>query len=638
MSTKKLQIIGSLGNNDADTLDGKHAIDFASATDFEELKTLVGDVAVSKQIDTAIQESVETKMNKHNPEGTGSFSLNRKSDTQIGEYSFAEGYNNTASNTYSHAEGENTVASGISSHAEGGSCEARGDYSHAEGCNNGDTKTTTSGIGAHAEGRGTTASGSGSHSEGVGTAASKEGSHAEGKGTTSNGEASHAEGNGTVSSALGTHAEGVRAQATANASHAEGMDTIASDSSAHAEGYNTRAQGDASHSEGNSTVSSGNSSHAEGKLSTASGNFSHAEGHNTSSTGEASHTEGRYTNAVGVGSHAEGGYLRQCFLEGTAGRYKVYDSKTTEMPSWLSGYYYDAGEESAIDGQPMEGVKIYNDNYEHIGTITKTFSVTGDDLYIIVEGITDTLTVDSESIFLIAWSKAEGTSSHSEGGGLAIGNFSHAEGSMTWAAHQSHAEGHMSASMNTGSHAEGIRTRAHGQASHSEGNKTFAKGKASHAEGYDTQANGDYSHVQGRYNIVDENNAYAHIVGNGTDSISRSNAHTIDWNGMGWFAGGLKVGGTGQDDEAAQEIVTKDYVVELVGDTKVSEQISAAIQESVADWSQTDPAAVDYIKNKPDIAIDDEIIDLLMQEDMLPAITDSDGSLLSDEGDNILLW
>ena len=167
------------------------------------------------------------------------------------------------------------------------------------------------------------------------------------------------------------------------------------------------------------------------------------------------------------------------------------------MPSWLNGYYYNSGEESNVAGQPMVGVKIYNGNYQHIGTITKTFSVTGDDLYVMIDGITDTLTVDSELVFLIAWGKAEGLSSHAEGGSLAIGNYSHSEGSMTWAAHQSHAEGHLSASMNTGSHAEGIRTRAHGKASHSEGSKTFAKGEASHAEGNTTIASGTASHAEG---------------------------------------------------------------------------------------------------------------------------------------------
>lgn len=35
---------------------------------------------------------------------------------------------------------------------------------------------------------------------------------------------------------------------------------------------------------------------------------------------------------------------------------------------------------------------------------------------------------------------------------------------------------------------------------------------------------------------------------------------------------------------------------------------------------------------------DDEILELLIKEDFLPAVTDSDGSLLADENNNVLLW
>jgi hypothetical protein len=49
---------------------------------------------------------------------------------------------------------------------------------------------------------------------------------------------------------------------------------------------------------------------------------------------------------------------------------------------------------------------------------------------------------------------------------------------------------------------------------------------------------GTNQHVQGRYNVVDSEGKYAHIVGNGT-SANRSNAHTIDWNGNAWFAGNI---------------------------------------------------------------------------------------------------
>lgn len=46
-----------------------------------------------------------------------------------------------------------------------------------------------------------------------------------------------------------------------------------------------------------------------------------------------------------------------------------------------------------------------------------------------------------------------------------------------------------------------------------------------------------------------------------------------------------------------------------------------------------------WVKNNlPEIATDDEIIDMIAQEDMLPVVADSDGSLLTDENNNILLW
>lgn len=35
---------------------------------------------------------------------------------------------------------------------------------------------------------------------------------------------------------------------------------------------------------------------------------------------------------------------------------------------------------------------------------------------------------------------------------------------------------------------------------------------------------------------------------------------------------------------------------------------------------------------------DDDIIDVLIQADMLPAVTDADGSILTDENNSIILW
>ena len=127
---------------------------------------------------------------------------------------------------------------------------------------------------------------------------------------------------------------------------------------------------------------------------------------------------------------------------------------------------------------------------------------------------------------------------------IATGNASHAEGGGTQAL------GHVS-------HTEGTGTIASGYATHAEGDCAIASGNASHAEGSETIAAGDTQHVQGKYNIEDTEDKYAHIVGNGTSS-QRSNAHTLDWNGVAWFKGDVKVGGTGQDDTTAKTLATTD--------------------------------------------------------------------------------
>ena len=143
---------------------------------------------------------------------------------------------------------------------------------------------------------------------------------------------------------------------------------------------------------------------------------------------------------------------------------------------------------------------------------------------------------------------------------IASGDCSHAEGNSTQAlGNSSHAEGWSSeASGDYGSHAEGNNTTASGTyGSHAEGSTTTASGESSHAEGNSTKASSKYQHVQGKYNIEDTANKYAHIVGNGTTNIKRTNAHTLDWEGNAWYAGKLSQEGTPTEDK---DLVTKKYV------------------------------------------------------------------------------
>lgn len=107
-------------------------------------------------------------------------------------------------------------------------------------------------------------------------------------------------------------------------------------------------------------------------------------------------------------------------------------------------------------------------------------------------------------------------------------------------------------------HAEGFG-HAEGDYSHSEGRWTYAMKESSHAEGLYTYAYGANQHVQGKYNVHDNDGVYAHIVGNGTGFNERSNAHTLDWSGNGWFAGTVE--GTAMILKSSTEGSTKRFKV-----------------------------------------------------------------------------
>ena len=276
-------------------------------------------------------------MDKENPTCTGAFSLNRKNNTDIGKFSFAEGYNTTASGNYSHAEGQNTTASGF--------------YSHSE-CNS----TTASGNGSHAEGRNTIALGQNSHAEGYSLNQAP---------TTINAYTSDSEIINVWKNKKFTLAKGL-------SSHAEGTNTLALNDSSHSEGYDTTASGVYSHSEGYATTASGFHSHSEGSLTTASGYHSHSEGYDTTASGVCSHSEGSYTYARSEYQHVQG-------------KYNIEDSSAT--------YAHIVGNGTADNARSNAHTLDWSGNAWYAGTVegkalilpsstensTKKFKITVDD-------------------------------------------------------------------------------------------------------------------------------------------------------------------------------------------------------------------------------------------------------------------
>lgn len=343
---------------------------------------------------------------------------------------------------------------------------------------------------------------------------------------------------GLYSTALGQWSE-----ATGHSSFATGSGRAFGHSS-HAEGSGTTANGVASHAEGDGTIANGYSAHAEGRDTHAKGSYSHTEGNYTESHGFYSHAEGCCASALGSGSHAEG----------YGGQYST------------SALYY------------FKDIEIDDITNEMMLSKWRNF-LTGRTVALKqgahAEGRT-TLAV-GEGAHSEGWGTcALDEGAHSEGEyTTALGHTSHAEGNSTSKAVNAFDEGKLvtatdeeiiekwstkkfTLAKGKGSHSEGTNTLALGDHSHAEGYETTASAQYSHAEGCGTIARGDGQHVQGYYNIEDEDEKYIHIVGNGSRN-TRSNAHTLDWNGNAWYAGDVYVGADNK------KLITEDFVNNLCG-------------------------------------------------------------------------
>lgn len=74
-------------------------------------------------------------------------------------------------------------------------------------------------------------------------------------------------------------------------------------------------------------------------------------------------------------------------------------------------------------------------------------------------------------------------------------------------------------------------------------------------------------------------------------------------------------------------------VINAIDETKANKE-----DLTQSDWNENDETSLAYIKNKPEIASDDDIIKMLAELDMIAAVADSDNAMLADENENILLW
>ena len=109
-----------------------------------------------------------------------------------------------------------------------------------------------------------------------------------------------------------------------------------------------------------------------------------------------------------------------------------------------------------------------------------------------------------------------------------------------------------------------------GFAGNAEGERTHAKASRTHTQGFGTIASSENQDVIGKWNIEDDKGEFAHILGNGTSDKNRSNAHTVDWKGNGWYCGEVYVG------KNREILAKKSWVEGIVGD--IGEALDAMIE------------------------------------------------------------
>lgn len=202
----------------------------------------------------------------------------------------------------------------------------------------------------------------------------------------------------------------------------------------------------------------------------------------------------------------------------------IKDSET-DVTITVDGVPYEYGVDVTFD-KNINGdvVKLYDvwfiDSVPAAGsTIVVTFKTESDKTYTLGKR-TDGTTEGPYSLVEGYNNEASGYMSHAEGGECSATDlYTHAEGAGCAASHPY-------------AHAEGWNTTSSGNAAHSEGLRTVASGAMSHAQNAQTIAASNYQTALGHYNVADANSTYAVIVGNGTNDSHRSNALTVDWDGV----------------------------------------------------------------------------------------------------------
>lgn len=159
------------------------------------------------------------------------------------------------------------------------------------------------------------------------------------------------------------------------------------------------------------------------------------------------------------------------------------------------------------------------------------------------------------------------------------------------AGNRSFSEGAMNIASGDYSYAGGFASTASGDYSYARGDAVEAAGDFAHAQNQGTKASSDNQTAIGIYNVEDNADTYAFIIGNGTANNARSNALTVAWNGDTTTAGDVSaVDGNFSGDVSADNVtITTDLTVG--GDSTVTGDVAAGSVTTTGTVTAADIAA-----------------------------------------------
>jgi hypothetical protein len=498
----------------------------------------------------------------------------------IGNYSFATGFNTTASGTYSTAFGVYTSASGGGSTAMGSTTEASGNYSTAIGTYLDAPSYAETVIGVYstrytpvsessfepsdrlfvvANGTSTYARSNAltilkSGNTGIGSITPTALLHTRG---TDTGEGNILfEGEYKLSDPGDPPAEGpgtrmmwypdkaaFRVGKVSNtfwdkdsigkSSFATGYSTTASGTNSTAFGYFTSASGGSSTAMGSRSVASGGSSTAMGYdteasgwnsiamgfHSIASGDYSFASGHYSLASGEYSTAMGYYTDATGDYSFASG---KMAYASGIYSTAFGHETEATEFSATAMGYSSEAsGQFSTAMGYNSKASGSYSTALGKSTSASEDNSTSMGNLSVASGPNSTAMGYDTEAAGDYSLATGRGT--------LASGHYSTAMGYYT------DATGEYSTALGVLTYAEGENSTAMGRATEASGNYSTALGVYLYAKSSAEVAVGCYNTDYTPNSATEWNaNDRIFVVGNGSGS-TRSNALTILKNGKAGF-------------------------------------------------------------------------------------------------------